>query len=532
MKKMLKVLLCQQNFTVGAIEANAIKIKSLIKANQTAHDLIIFPELSLTGYPPEDLLFRSALYERVNKALEAIAQITNTCHVVVGHPVCINGQLFNAASIFYDGRCIQQYYKQVLPNQGVFDEKRYFTAGPATACLFSINTYQIGLCICEDIWHEEPVQQIIDAGADCVVCINASPYDYQKHTHRLELLERQAKKGVDIIYVNLVGGQDDLVFDGQSLVFNHQGVLCAQLPSFTESNTSITITPQHINAPITPALDQTASIYNALVLGTRDYIKKHGFSGALLGLSGGIDSALTLAIAVDALGTDHVHAVLMPSRYTAEMSLIDAKQQATTLGVKSTVLSIEYAFEAILATLAEPFQGLPKNITEENLQARIRGMLLMALSNKTGNIVLTTSNKSESAVGYTTLYGDMAGGFCVLKDVLKTQVYALAAYRNSLSQVIPERVITRAPSAELAENQTDQDSLPPYPLLDAIIQAYVEHNQDAEAIILQGLPAEIVNNVIGLIKRNEHKRRQAPPGPKVSPRAFSRDWRYPITSEY
>ena len=570
MKKTLTILASQLNFTVGAIEDNAKIIKSVILNHQANHDLILFPELSLTGYPPEDLLFRESLHYRVEKALKMIATITQDCHVVVGHPIFENNQLFNAASIFYQGCCIQQYCKQKLPNQGVFDEKRYFTPGPETPCLLTINNYSIGLCICEDLWQKGPAERLIKAGCEVLVCINASPYDYKKHPQRIALLERYAKQGLTVVYVNLVGGQDDLVFDGQSFALDQNGKRCAQLPAFIEANETITLSKGLLQGPITQPQSQEAEIYNALVLGTHDYVKKHGFPGVLLGLSGGVDSALTLAIAVDALGAEHVHALIMPSRFTAPMSIDDAQQQAKIMGVKTTVLSIEPTFEAMLNTLSESFKVLPANITEhhstisanmseelrmnnpssalrapsprageegvkketlwkENMQARIRGMLLMAFSNKTGDMVLTTSNKSESAVGYATLYGDMAGGFAVLKDVLKTQVYPLAYYRNSVAAVIPERVLTRAPSAELAENQTDQDSLPPYSILDAIIKAYVENTEDADWIISQGFSEEVVHKVIKLIKQNEYKRRQAAPGPKISPRAFSRD---PITSKY
>ncbi len=540
MGRKLNILACQFNPTVGAIEDNAKKIQSIILEHQTNHDLILFPELALTGYPPEDLLFRKTLHERVEHALKAIAKVTLNCHVVIGHPLleAINEssveqiRCFNAASVFHQGQCIIVYCKQYLPNQGVFDEKRYFTPGPPTACVFKINNYQLGLCICEDIWHDEPVNQALQAKAEVLLCINASPYDYLKQNQRVVLLKEHAQKGLNIIYVNLVGGQDDLIFDGQSLAVDRSGFIQARLPGFIETNNTITLEEQKIIGSIAPEPSQEENMYNALVLGTRDYVKKHGLDSVLLGLSGGIDSALTLAIAVDALGEKQVHAVMMPSRFTATMSNEDAIQQAKSMGVAYTRLSIEPAFEALLNTLLPSFKGLPPNIAEENLQARIRGMLLMALSNKTGALVLTTSNKSESAVGYATLYGDMAGGFSVLKDVLKTQVYQLALYRNKLSFVIPQRVIERAPSAELAENQTDQDSLPPYPILDAIIQAYVENKQDAEAIIAQGFAAEIVHKVIKLIKHNEFKRRQSAPGPKVSPRAFTRDWRYPITSQF
>ncbi|RMX19123.1 NAD+ synthase [Legionella jordanis] len=528
----LRVLLAQINPIVGAIELNAEKIVTIIEEHQLKHDVILLPELILTGYPPEDLLLRDDFYQRVEAALDLIRQSTSQCHVIVGHPHRENKQRFNAASIFYDGKRLALYHKQHLPNYGVFDEKRYFKPGQAQPCVFSIKGYQLGVCICEDIWWRGPVEQLLDANVDAFFCLNASPFDYEKQTLREDLLTRQAKKGIAIFYVNQVGGQDELVFDGQSMAYDEKGQLCARLPAFEEKLQTVILEGKRISGTVEPLPNREELIYKALLCGTRDYVNKNGFPGVLLGLSGGIDSALTLAIAADALGAERVHAVLMPSRYTASMSLEDAKNQAEALNVEHSVLPIEAIFESFLNTLAPSFVNYSPDTTEENLQARIRGMLLMALSNKTGKMVLTTSNKSETAVGYATLYGDMAGGFAVLKDVLKTQVYALAAYRNALSAIIPERVLTRAPSAELAENQTDQDSLPPYSVLDAIIKAYMENDASAEQIIQAGYAAPDVYKVIALIKRNEYKRRQAAPGIKVSPRAFGRDWRLPLTSGF
>lgn len=528
----IDILMAQINPTVGAISANTEKIISIIKTHQKCHDIIVFPELSITGYPPEDLLFRNDLYLQIEKALTDIARSTVDCHVIVGHPSLEKEQCFNTASIFYRGARIALYHKQHLPNYGVFDELRYFTQGAPQPCILSIKDYRLGVCICEDIWHPGPVDQFVESKADGFVCLNASPFDYVKQTFREDLLRQHSQRGLSIVYVNQVGGQDELVFDGQSMAFDPQGNLCARAPAFVEHLQTVILQGKKITSKIVPLLNQDQLIYEALVCGTRDYVEKNGFPGVLIGLSGGIDSALTLTIAVDALGASRVHAVMMPSRYTADMSLEDAKKQLKTLGVEHTLLSIEPAFESFLDTLAPSFAGLKPDTTEENIQARIRGILLMALSNKTGKMVLTTSNKSETAVGYATLYGDMAGGFAVLKDVLKTQVYALARYRNRLSPVIPERVITRAPSAELAENQTDQDSLPEYEILDAIIKAYMENNSAAEEIIREGYAATDVNKVIRLIKRNEYKRRQAAPGVKISQRAFGRDWRCPITSGF
>ncbi len=532
MQQSLKILMAQINPTVGAIEANAEKIIQVIRQEQQQHDLIIFPELALSGYPPEDLLFRQELHQHVAKALHTIQEITADCHVIVGHPHFSHGHCFNAATVFHQATRIALYYKQALPNYGVFDEARYFTPGPAESCILQIKNYRLGLCICEDMWQKEPVDRVIHAGIDGMICINASPFDYDKPAQRENLLREYAERGIAFIYVNQIGGQDELVFDGQSLAFDSAGTLCARAPAFKEHLLSLTLTGQTITSTITPPYEQDKLIYEALVCGTRDYVDKNGFAGVLIGLSGGIDSALTLAIAVDALGASRVEAVMMPSRYTASMSLADAKQQIKTLGVKSRLIPIEPTFASFLASLAPSFQGLAEDTTEENLQARIRGMLLMALSNKMGKLVLVTSNKSEIAVGYSTLYGDMAGGLAVLKDVLKTQVYALARYRNHRAPVIPERVIKRAPSAELRPNQTDQDSLPDYAILDAIIKDYMENNVAPNDLIHKGFHPEVVEQVVRQIQRNEYKRRQAAPGIKISSRAFGRDWRCPITSGF
>ncbi|MFC3907807.1 NAD+ synthase [Legionella dresdenensis] len=531
MTKKLTLLMAQINPLVGAIEQNAKKIITIITQHQDQHDLIIFPELALTGYPPEDLLLRPSFHQKVTKALADIADTIENCHVIIGHPHLESDLRFNSASLFFQGKQIALYHKQKLPNYAVFDEDRYFTPGDQP-CVFNINGYRLGLCICEDIWNDEPITALKDAGAETVICINASPFDYQKYHLREQLLQRHAQKGLAIVYVNQVGGQDELVFDGLSLVMAESGEVRARARSFTEQLSTVVLNGGDISGEITPLPGQDELIYQALVCGLQDYVNKNRFPGVLLGLSGGIDSALTLAIAVDALGAERVHAVMMPSRYTADISVVDAEQQLATLKVNSSLLSIEPLFKSFLTTLAPEFEGLKPDTTEENLQARIRGVLLMALSNKTGKMVLTTSNKSETSVGYATLYGDMAGGFSVLKDVLKTQVYQLARYRNSVSPVIPERVITRAPSAELAENQKDQDSLPEYDVLDAIIVDYMEKNVSAEDIIAKGYNSSDVTRVIQLIKRNEYKRRQAAPGVKVSPRAFGRDWRLPITSGF
>ncbi|MGQ3890663.1 NAD+ synthase [Legionella sp. CNM-4043-24] len=532
MKKKTTLLMAQINPTVGAIQANTQKIIQIIEARQSQHDVIVFPELAVCGYPPEDLLLRPDFQHQIDRALEQIAQATRDTRVIVGHPSRRADKIHNSASVFYQGARAAIYHKQQLPNYGVFDERRYFTPGAASACVIEVNNHRFSICICEDIWHARAVDQALEAGADTMLCLNASPFHDAKHRQREELLVAQAERGLAIVYVNTVGGQDELVFDGQSLVLDKQGSIRARAPAFVESLTTIDFEDGQIKGSINPLPGHDQLIYEALVCGLRDYVEKNAFPGVLLGLSGGIDSALTLAIAVDALGADRVQAVMMPSRYTADMSGQDAEAQLTSMNVRGSVLPIEPAFQALLTTLEPSFAGLAPDTTEENMQARIRGLLLMALSNKTGYMVLTTSNKSETAVGYSTLYGDMAGGFAVLKDVLKTQVYELARYRNQRSPVIPERVLTRAPSAELAANQTDQDSLPDYALLDAIIKDHMEHNLSAEALINAGYPAAEVHQILKLIKRNEYKRRQAAPGIKISNRAFGRDWRYPITSGF
>ena len=532
MTQKLSILLAQINPTVGAITANCEKIIDIIQTHQRNHDLIIFPELALSGYPPEDLLFRDNFFSQINQSLEKIQKITKNCHVIVGHPTNEGNERYNSASLFSNGSRILQYHKQNLPNYGVFDEKRYFSAGPSNAPVFSIGHYRFGLCICEDLWSKGPVDLLIDKNVNAIICINASPFDENKYMLRESLLRTFATRGVALIYVNQIGGQDDLVFDGQSLALDNHGQICARLPAFIEHLQTLSLKADKLSSEISPLLGHDALIYQALVCGLRDYVEKNKFPGVLLGLSGGIDSALCLCIAVDALGASRVQAVLMPSRYTACMSNEDAKEQAVTMGVRYITLPIEPAFKVLLKTLAPSFEGLKPDITEENLQARIRGTLLMALSNKTGMMLLSTSNKSETAVGYSTLYGDMAGGFAVLKDVLKTTAYALSYYRNTSSSVIPIRTLTRAPSAELAKNQTDQDSLPDYAILDGIIREYMDNNLDAEAIIREGYLPQDVLKVIRLIKRNEYKRHQAPPGVKITTCAFGRDWRYPMTSGF
>lgn len=532
MQQQLKILMAQINPTVGAVSHNASLVISCIEKYQDQHDVIVFPELVLTGYPPEDLLLRNELFERVNDALERVKKITKNCFVVIGHPSKVDRHRYNSASVICNQQLITRYHKQHLPNYGVFDELRYFKPSPENVCTFELHGYRLGICICEDIWEKGPVENLIQADCQILLCLNASPFEHDKSSKRQTLLKHYAQKGVSIVYVNQVGGQDELIFDGQSFVLNNQGELVARSEAFESAFDTITFDGDAIHARTSPALNHYELIYKALVFGLKDYVQKNHFPGAIVGLSGGIDSALTLAIAVDALGAEMVQAVMMPSRYTATISVEDAKQQIQTLGVEGSTLDIEQTYQAILDTLSEALKSPHPKTTEENIQARIRGLFLMALSNKSGKMVVTTSNKSEVAVGYSTIYGDMVGGFAVLKDVYKTQVYKLAEYRNTISEVIPNRVLTRPPSAELSEDQTDQDTLPPYEILDGIIYAHMEQNESVEGIIGLGYDSKTVHQVIKLIAISEYKRRQSAPGIKISSRSFDKDWRTPITSGF
>ena len=539
MTQTLRIVMAQQNYLLGDIEGNAAKIIAAATQARDAMnaDIIVFPELAITGYPPEDLLLRAELHERVRAALQTTQKSINDIYLIIGHPCSKDKHLFNAASVLYNGEFIAHYFKQHLPNYSVFDEKRYFKQG-RQACLVNIKETPIAINICEDLWHHGTLQQACGAGAKLMISINASPFHVTKNREREQMLrQRQQQEGaIPIVYVNLVGGQDELVFDGCSMVVDAQGKVCCRAPAYQEALTPVTIklksTPVIKTTRFEQPLDDEAAIYQALVLGTHDYIVKNNFPGVLIGLSGGIDSALALTVACDAIGSDKIHAVLMPSRFTASISVEDAKILATNLGVSYSIISIEPSYNAFLSTLADEFAGLPEDITEENIQARCRGLILMALSNKTGKLVLTTGNKSEMAVGYATLYGDMVGGFAVLKDVPKTLVYQLSRYRNRHKIVIPQRTIDRAPTAELAADQTDQDSLPPYDILDQIIALYVEQDQSVAAIIAQGFDKETVAKTVKLIDSNEYKRRQGAPGIRISKRAFGRDWRYPITSGF
>ena len=540
----LNIVMAQVNTIVGDITGNTQKVVHSVKASEQTHnaDVVIFPELTLCGYPPEDLLLRGSMQERIALALNVLEQADFVATVIVGYPLVIEGKQYNMAGVLQKGRWIAEYAKQELPNYQVFDEKRYFTPGDE-ACVFDLHGTPVALTICEDIWHSTPMIQARDAGAKLMININASPFHQHKLQERIDLLSLRANEGnMPILYVNQVGGQDELVFDGASFAVQSNGEHCMQAPLYKEGLYPIELLINDDEVSFTPqALPQTPSIldvvYNALVLGVRDYVRKNGFKQAVLGLSGGIDSALTLSIAVDALGADAVSAVMMPFKYTSELSQNDAADQAQRQGVDYREISIEPMYNAFMSGLATSFEGRPADLTEQNLQARCRGVLLMALSNKMGSIVLTTGNKSEMAVGYSTLYGDMAGGFDVLKDVPKTMVFELARYRNtllkddgSLDEVIPTSVIERPPSAELAPDQKDEDNLPPYYILDQILELYIAQDVSADAIIAEGYDSDIVHGVIRLVDINEYKRRQAPVGVRISQRGFGRDRRYPITS--
>lgn len=529
----LTIALAQVNTLVGDIPGNTQKVISFA---QRAHhelnaDAVIFPELTLTGYPPEDLLLRPSLDLRVERALQELIDARLPLALVVGYPKRVDGKLYNMAGVIRDGQLVAEYAKQRLPNYQVFDEKRYFAEGDE-ACVFDLKGIPTALTVCEDIWHAGPMAQAKAAGAQLMLNLNASPYHQGKQLEREAIVAMRAQEGgMPVVYVNLVGGQDELVFDGGSVVVDASGQTRFRAPAYDEGLYVAQVAPaQVVQQALAPVMSNHESVYGALVLGMRDYVNKNRFKGVVLGLSGGIDSALTLAMAVDALGADRVEAVMMPFLYTSDLSKDDAAEQARRMGVKYSSISIEPMYEAFMAQLANEFIGTKRDTTEENLQARCRGVLLMAISNKKGYLVLTTGNKSEMAVGYSTLYGDMAGGFDALKDVPKTLVFALASYRNTLGEVIPETVITRPPSAELAPDQKDEDSLPPYEILDQILYWYVEQDLSAEAIIAKGFARDQVERAVRLVDVNEYKRRQAPVGIRISERGFGRDRRYPITS--
>ncbi len=534
----LKIALAQADFCVGDIAANAAKIAALAATARDVHgaDAVVFPELALTGYPPEDLLFRPGFHRRVRSALALVADAATGIHIIVGYPEETASGLYNSCAVYRDGARIANYRKQALPNYAVFDEKRYFVAGES-ATVFKLGDIRVALSVCEDIWAPATAAQAAITGAELVVNINASPYHQGKPADRQAAVRGAiAAGGLPVIYLNMVGGQDELVFDGASFALGADGALCAQLPAFEETLAIVEVkrSPRGIvlEGPLQTLPDGEEAVYQALVLGIRDYIDKNRFQGCVLGLSGGIDSALTLALAIDALGPERVMAVSMPSRYTADMSIDDARLQCETQGCAFHLVPIEQPVGAFDDTLREILASYGAGVTAENIQARCRGVILMAVSNASGRIVLTTGNKSEMAVGYATLYGDMAGGFGPLKDIPKTLVYRLAVWRNSVSPVIPVRVIDRPPSAELAPDQKDSDSLPPYETLDPILERYVEDDETPREIAAAGFDLATVKRVAAMVDRNEYKRRQAAPGVRISQRAFGRDRRFPITSRY
>jgi NAD+ synthetase len=530
----MKIAIAQFNPNVGDLEGNAARLLEFAKqAHQEGAALMLATELALCGYPPEDLALRDDFFQENTRVLADLAQRAPVgLTVVVGHALMESGRRYNAASVIRGGAVDAVYRKQQLPNYAVFDEVRTFSPGDS-ACVFELEGVRFGVNICADIWFRGSAEQAREAGASVLLVLNASPFHMHKQLERFEVARaRVDESGLSLIYANTVGGQDELVFDGGSFAMDPGGQVTAQCPAFEEGLFFLELddgvaTGAHVDWP-----DVEASAYQALVVGVRDYVYKNGFPGAYIGLSGGIDSALTLCVAVDALGPERVQAVMMPSQFTADISLADAEAIAANLGVRYLVQPIKSMYDSFITALADEFDALPFDLTEENIQARVRGVILMALSNKFGKLVLSTGNKSEMATGYATLYGDMAGGLAVLKDVSKTLVWRLSRYRNSLSPVIPERIITRPPSAELRHNQTDQDSLPPYQVLDAIMERYVERDMAPGRIVAEGYDADVVRRVVTLIDRAEYKRRQSPPGIRVTPRGFGRDRRYPITNKY
>jgi NAD+ synthase (glutamine-hydrolysing) len=539
MSSKLRIALAQIDLAVGAIGPNTQKIIDHAKRARDEHkaDLVVFPELSVCGYPPEDLLFHAGFRRRVEQAVDEIRTAVRGIAILLGFPEYENDTIYNSCAVFADGKLLGAYRKRLLPNYAVFDEERYFTAG-RKATVVRLNGIGLGLAICEDIWGATPLAAARAAGAECILAINGSPYSRKAQQRREEIAaQRVAETGIPLVYLNMVGGQDELVFDGSSFVMNAAREIDFRAPAFTEGLHTVELTAGSggigfAGGDVAGMLPVEESVYQALLAGTRDYVEKHGFPGVVIGLSGGVDSALVLSIARDALGPDRVRAVMMPFRYTATMSQEDAARQAKNFGVRYDVVSIAPIYDTIVRQLRPLFEGLAEDVTEENIQARCRGLLLMAISNKTGWMLLTTGNKSEMAVGYATLYGDMAGGFAPIKDCSKTLVYRLARYRNSLGEAIPERVLTRAPSAELRPGQKDSDSLPDYDVLDPILEAFIEEDLSVEQIAARGFDRDTVIRVLEMVRRNEYKRRQAPPGIRISSRAFGRDWRYPITSGY
>ena len=535
----VKVALAQIDLIVGDVAGNTAKIIEHAQRARDADaaDIVVFPELSVCGYPPEDLLFHAGLRHDVEAAVAAVLDEVSGIAVLLGFPEYDDQHIYNACAVLLDGKVVAHYRKQLLPNYAVFDEERYFTAGSNSA-VFKLNGIRIGLNICEDVWSPGPMGASRAAGAECAIVINGSPFEVRSQENRESVVRaRVAEVGIPVVYVNHVGGQDELVFDGGSFVMSADGDVVCRARSFEESMHTLVlnggaagVVPER--GHIAQADGKAATIYRALVKGTRDYVMNHGFPGVIIGLSGGIDSALVCAIACDAIGAERVRAVQMPFRYTSTMSQEDSRKQAETFGIRYDVIPIEPMYEATIAQLQPVLGDTEPDATEENIQARCRGLLLMAISNKTGRMLLTTGNKSEMAVGYATLYGDMAGGFAPIKDCRKSLVFELARYRNTLGEAIPERVITRPPSAELRADQKDTDSLPDYDVLDPILEAFIEKDLSVAEITALGFDRDVVIRVLEMVKRNEYKRRQAPPGVRISSRAFGRDWRYPITSGY
>ena len=533
------VALAQLDLIVGDVFGNTERIIEYAERarDDLGADLIVFPELALSGYPPEDLLFHSGFRSRVVASLTKIREQARGIAVLIGFPEYTDDTIYNAAAVFRDGEELARYRKKLLPNYSVFDEERYFRSGK-DATVFKLKNIRIGINICEDVWGREPAAAARAAGAEVLIAINGSPYDRHSQEKREAVVRDCIREaGISALYLNMVGGQDELVFDGGSFAMDQDGEVRYRARPFEECLDVVRLkaTPKGVEpvaTEVAPLLSEEASVYGALVKGTRDYVRKNGFPGVILGLSGGVDSALTLAIACDALGPDKVRAVMMPFKYTSTMSQEDAAKQAETLGIRYDVLPISPIYDSIVKQLYSVFEKSDEGVTEENIQSRCRMVLLMAISNKTGRMLLTTGNKSEMAVGYATLYGDMAGGFAPLKDCPKTLVYALSRYRNTVGDAIPDRTITREPSAELRANQKDTDSLPPYEVLDPILSAFMEEDLSVAEIVARGFDRDVVIRILEMVKRNEYKRRQAPPGIRISQRAFGRDWRYPITSRY
>jgi NAD+ synthase (glutamine-hydrolysing) len=523
----IKILMAQFNPTVGAIAENCQKIIDIIQQNHTCYDLIVFPELAVCGYPPEDLLLQSDFIKDIENSMRKISALQIDCRVLIGCARNMHEKIYNSVA-FINSHSIEYYDKQALPNYGIFDEKRYFSKGTSSVITFEIHHHRFGVLICEDIWDADTVNAFLKNKVQTLISINASPYQQQKHQQRLNVIHKITAYKINVLYLNLVGGQDELIFDGHSMAVNHHGEICAEAPSFEAGNLEVIICGNQLSGACAQTLSPIAELYQALRCGLKDFIQKNGFKKVVLGLSGGIDSAVTLALAADAIGAKNVHVLLMPSPYTAQISIDDAIEQANILNVSYDIIPIAPLFQQFQADLQTPLS----NLTQQNLQARIRGMLLMSYSNQHHALLLSTSNKSEAAVGYCTLYGDMCGGYAVLKDVYKMEVYALARHINEKLNIIPQRVINRAPSAELAPNQTDQDDLPPYPILDDLLKDIIEHRLSTLDLQKKGYPHDLIEKIYKKIKFSEFKRFQASPGAKVSQTALGRDWRFPITNHW